>query len=55
MTEATLSLIEPDLVLSLFGSCDRHLKTVREALGVSISHREGEVRVIGEEIGRAHV
>jgi phosphate starvation-inducible PhoH-like protein len=49
MTEATLSLIEPDLVLSLFGSCDRHLKTVREALGVSISHREGEVRVIGEE------
>jgi phosphate starvation-inducible PhoH-like protein len=49
MTEATLSLIEPELVLSLFGTCDRHLKTVREALGVSITHRDGEVRVLGDE------
>lgn len=49
MTEATLSLIEPELVLSLFGTCDRHLKTVREALGVSITHRDGEVRVMGDE------
>jgi len=49
MSEATLSLVEPELVLSLFGSCDQHLKSVREALGVSITHRDGEVRVIGDE------
>ena len=46
MTEATLSLVEPELVLSLFGTCDQHLRTVREALGVSIAHRDGEVRVM---------
>ncbi len=49
MTEATLSLVEPELVLSLFGTCDQHLRTVREALGVSIAHRDGEVRVMGDE------
>ncbi|MDP6466236.1 MAG: PhoH family protein [Pirellulaceae bacterium] len=49
MTEATLSLVEPELVLSLFGACDQHLRTVREALGVSIAHRDGEVRVMGDE------
>ncbi len=49
MTEATLSLVNPELVLSLFGSCDQHLKSVREALGVSITHRDSEVRVVGEE------
>lgn len=49
MTEATLTLVEPELVLSLFGTCDQHLKTVREALGVSIIHRDGEVRVMGDE------
>ncbi len=48
MTEATLSLVEPELVLSLFGTCDQHLRTVREALGVSIAHRDGEVRVMGD-------
>jgi len=49
MTEATLSLVEPELVLSLFGTCDQHLKSVREALGVSITHRDGEVHVMGDE------
>ena len=49
MTEAILSLVEPELVLSLFGACDQHLKTVREALSVSITHRDGEVRVMGDE------
>lgn len=49
MPEATLTLVEPELVLSLFGTCDQHLKAVREALGVSITHRDGEVRVMGDE------
>jgi phosphate starvation-inducible PhoH-like protein len=49
MYEATLSLSEPDLVLSLLGSCDQHLRTLRRALGVSITHRDGQLRVAGEE------
>ncbi len=49
MTQATLSLVKPELVLSLFGTCDQHLKLVREALDVSITHRDGEVQVIGDD------
>ena len=49
MTEATLSLVEPQLVLSLFGARDQHLRVVRDALGVKIAHRDGQVHVSGEE------
>ena len=49
MYEATLTVVEPSLVLSLFGSCDQHLRAVRDALGVTITHRDGEVRVAGDE------
>jgi len=49
MCEATLSLVEPQLVLSLFGARDQHLRVVRDALGVKITHRDGEVHVSGEE------
>jgi phosphate starvation-inducible PhoH-like protein len=49
MSEATLSLVEPQLVLSLFGAKDQHLKSVREALGVTITHRDGKVHVSGED------
>jgi phosphate starvation-inducible protein PhoH and related proteins len=50
MSEATLSLVEPELVLSLFGARDQHLRVVRDALGVKITHRDGEVHVSGEEV-----
>jgi phosphate starvation-inducible PhoH-like protein len=49
MYEATLPLVEPDLVLSLLGTCDQHLRIVRDALGVTITHRDGQLRVAGEE------
>lgn len=49
MCEATLSLVEPQLILSLFGARDQHLRVVRDALGVKISHRDGKVHVSGEE------
>lgn len=49
MSEATLSLVEPQLVLSLFGARDQHLRAVRDALGVTITHRDGEVHVSGED------
>jgi phosphate starvation-inducible PhoH-like protein len=49
MTEATIPLVEPHRVLSLFGARDQHVRTIRDTLGVSITHRDGEIRVSGEE------
>lgn len=49
MCEATLSLVEPELVLSLFGARDQHLRVVRDTLCVKITHRDGKVHVSGEE------
>jgi phosphate starvation-inducible protein PhoH and related proteins len=49
MTEATIPLVDPHRILSLFGARDQHLRTIRETLGVSIVHRDGEIRVAGEE------
>jgi phosphate starvation-inducible PhoH-like protein len=49
MTETTIPLVDPHQVLSLFGARDQHVRTIRDALGVSIIHRDGEIRVTGEE------
>lgn len=49
MTEATIPLVDPHRVLTLFGARDQHLRAIRETLGVSIIHRDGEIRVAGEE------
>jgi phosphate starvation-inducible PhoH-like protein len=49
MTEATIPLVDPHRVLSLFGARDQHLRAIRDTLGVSIIHRDGEIRVAGEE------
>ena len=49
MSEATLSLAEPQQALTLFGVRDQHLRAIRDSLGVSITHREGEIHVAGEE------
>jgi len=49
MTEATISSIEPQLVLPLFGARDQHLKRLRKRFGVDIVHRNGQIRVQGDE------
>ncbi|HEX5102206.1 MAG TPA: PhoH family protein [Pirellulaceae bacterium] len=49
MTEATIPLVDSHRVLTLFGARDQHVRTIRDALGVSITHRDGEIRVAGEE------
>ena len=49
MFEATISLPEPQLALWLLGTKDQHLRTLREALGVTVTHRDGQIRVSGEE------
>jgi phosphate starvation-inducible PhoH-like protein len=49
MIEATIPLVDSTRALSLFGARDQHLRAIREMLGVSITHRDGEIRVTGEE------
>lgn len=49
MFEATVPLAEPGLALSLFGTRDQHLRAMRDVLGVTISHRDSEIRISGEE------
>jgi len=49
MTEATIPLVDSTRALSLFGARDQHLRAIRETLGVSITHRDGEIRVTWDE------
>ncbi len=48
MSEATISLEGHAEELAVFGSRDQHLRQVRDALGVKVLARHGEVRVEGE-------
>lgn len=47
MSEATLTLSDPDIVLQLFGPQDQNIRLLRSQLGVSITHRSGQVRISG--------
>ena len=49
MYEATIALAEPQLALSLLGTKDQHIKSIRQQLGVTVTHRDGQLRVSGEE------
>lgn len=49
MTEATISSVEPNFILPLFGAKDQHLRRLRDKFDVSITHRNGEVRISGED------
>src|SRR6476661_2567339 len=48
MPEATISLDNHDEELAVFGSRDQYLRQVRDALGVKVLARHGEVRVEGD-------
>lgn len=49
MTEATISSVEPNFILPLFGAKDQHLRRLRDKFDVSITHRNGQVRISGED------
>ncbi len=49
MVEAIISLPEPQLALSLLGIRDQHLRTIRQALGVTVTHGDGRIRVSGPQ------
>lgn len=51
MTEATLSITNQDEILALFGPRDQHLRKLRRLFDVTITHRDGRIRISGESDG----
>ncbi len=49
MTEATISSLEQQVVLPLFGAKDQHLRRLRDKFKVNITHRNGQVRISGDD------
>jgi phosphate starvation-inducible PhoH-like protein len=49
MSEQTVSVADAASLLSLFGARDQHLRKIRDALAVSISARDHEIHITGEE------
>jgi phosphate starvation-inducible PhoH-like protein len=49
MFEAIIPLVDSTDVLTVFGARDQHVRRLRDALGVEISHRDGKIRVRGDE------
>ncbi|MCA9127783.1 MAG: PhoH family protein [Planctomycetales bacterium] len=54
MSEANINVTDPSLVLSLFGPQDQYLKIIRNHFGVAITHRDGKLKIIGEEAAVRH-
>ncbi|MEL6105889.1 MAG: PhoH family protein [Planctomycetota bacterium] len=48
MTEATLTVTTPEELIQLFGPRDQNLRKLRQLFDVSITHRNGRVRISGE-------
>lgn len=49
MTEVSLTFSSPDQILRLFGTQDRYLRQVREAIGVEVTLRGDEIRLHGTD------
>ncbi|MBN2021703.1 MAG: PhoH family protein [Pirellulales bacterium] len=48
MTKTTLSVVSSKTLLAVFGACDRHVRKLRESLGVGIFASDGEIRIEGD-------
>jgi phosphate starvation-inducible PhoH-like protein len=53
MFQATIPLVDSQSLLTLFGTRDQHLRKIRDAFGVEVFHRDGEIHVSGEEVAVA--
>jgi phosphate starvation-inducible PhoH-like protein len=53
MFQATIPLVDSQSLLTLFGTRDQHLRKIRDAFGVEVYHRDGEIHVSGEEMAVA--
>ena len=48
MTEAIISLVDSNDLLSLFGARDQNLRELRQRFDVEITHRDGKIRIAGD-------
>jgi phosphate starvation-inducible protein PhoH and related proteins len=53
--QLNILLEQPEKKLSLFGSADKHLRMIRDSLGVQVTSRDDSLRVSGEshQVGKA--
>jgi len=49
MNETTISAVEPAMILPLFGARDQHLRRIRQKFNVEITHRNGSIKIKGDE------
>jgi phosphate starvation-inducible protein PhoH and related proteins len=49
MSEIDIPVVSSQELVTLFGACDQHVRRIREALSVSISARDGQIHLQGEE------
>ena len=49
MSETDISVVSSKELVTLFGTCDQHVRRIREALSVSISAQDGRIHVQGDE------
>jgi len=49
MSERTISVVNSKSLLAVLGTRDQHLRRIREALGVSLSVRDGKIQVRGDD------
>jgi phosphate starvation-inducible PhoH-like protein len=49
MSEQRIAVVDSKSLLALFGPRDQHLRKIRETLGVSISARDGQIHLSGDE------
>jgi len=49
MSDTDISVVSSKELVTLFGTCDQHVRRIREALSVSISAQEGRIHIRGEE------
>ena len=52
--ELTIAVENPQKAATLYGPADRHLKLIREALGVQVFARNGEIKVTGSARSVTH-
>ena len=49
MVETDISIVSSKALMALFGTCDQHLRMVRDALDAQISVQDGRIHVSGEQ------
>jgi phosphate starvation-inducible PhoH-like protein len=49
MNEASISVVSSKTLFAVLGTCDQHLRTIRDTLGVSISAHDGRIHIRGDD------